>query len=283
MDTFELLPSLAQGDLRATSAAELVAAVLRSRASGTLVIESQSTGEIRAFFRAGNMCGTASFTGAHTLAKVLLANDWVDALQIESTQEAAFKSGQRHGQLLVEKGLLTAEQLRTALVTQHRQNLSLLLALSEGKYEWRGWEPPPAWAVEVPVDPVACIVQALESDAVQARRERVLQWLKGHMVRLSADWAELQARAALTESDRRAASILASPRKVAQFVADSRLRRDRAEALLAALLLVGGAEPVVDRAAGASAAVAENVELKPVEEPRPRAMPSPSRATPSPS
>ena len=57
------------------------------------MIESPRTGEIRAFFRAGNMCGTGSFTGAHTLAHVLLANDWADALQIEATQEAAAKTG----------------------------------------------------------------------------------------------------------------------------------------------------------------------------------------------
>ena len=71
MDTFELLPSLAQGDLGETTVAELVAAVLRSRASGTLAIETPGIGEIRAFFRAGDMCGTASFTGFHTLARVL--------------------------------------------------------------------------------------------------------------------------------------------------------------------------------------------------------------------
>ena len=64
MDTFELLPSLAQGDLGETTVAELVAAVLRSRASGTLAIETPGIGEIRAFFRAGDMCGTASFNGS---------------------------------------------------------------------------------------------------------------------------------------------------------------------------------------------------------------------------
>lgn len=272
MDTFELLPSLAQGDLRATSAAELVAAVLRSRASGTLVIESPGTGEIRAFFCAGDMCGTASFAGAHTLAKVMLANDWADALQIESTLEAAAKSGKRHGQILVEQGLLTADQLRTALATQHRENLSLLLSLSDGTYEWRGWEPPPPWAVEVTMDPVECIVEALERDDLTARREKVLRWLRGQMVRLSADWPELQARAALGEAHRRAASLLASPRKVAQFVADSRLPPQRAEALLAALLLVGGAEPAASDTPRTSAPAA--AELRPVEPAAPRETPT---------
>src|SRR2546430_11302155 len=174
VDTFELLPSLAQGNLRDTSAAELVAAVFRSRASGTLAIEGKDTGEIRAFFRAGEMCGSATFAGFRTLAHVLLANDWLDALQIESTQQAAAKSGKRHGEVLVEKRLLTPEQLRGALATQHRENLRVLLTLDEGAYEWRGTGPPPAWAREVVVDPLSCIVDALESDAMDARRQRVL-------------------------------------------------------------------------------------------------------------
>ena len=132
VDTFDLLPSLAQGDLHDTSVAELVAAVFRSRASGTLAIESKDTGEIRTFFRAGDMCGSATFSGFRTLAHVLLANDWADALQIESTQQAATASGKRHGEVLVEKGLLTPDRLRVALATQHRENLRVLLALAEG-------------------------------------------------------------------------------------------------------------------------------------------------------
>ena len=109
MDTFELLPSLAQGELAETSAPELVAAVFRSRASGTLWLETPQDPEVRIFFRAGDMCGTTKFSGVQTLAHVLLANDWVDALKIESTQEEAARTGKRHGELLVAKKVLTAE------------------------------------------------------------------------------------------------------------------------------------------------------------------------------
>jgi len=101
VDTIELLPSLAQGDLSETSAPELVAAVFRSRASGTLWLETSQAAEIRIFFRAGDMCGTAAFPGAQNLAHVLLANDWVAALDIESSRDEAMKAGKRHGEVLV--------------------------------------------------------------------------------------------------------------------------------------------------------------------------------------
>jgi curved DNA-binding protein CbpA len=275
VETFELLPSLAQGDLGETTVAELVAAVLRSRASGTLAIETPETGEIRAFFRAGDMCGTASFTGFRTLAHVLLATDRIDALQIESTQQAAAKAGKRHGEALVEQGLLTADELRTALAEQHRENLHVLLRLSEGKYEWRGSEPPPAWAREVTVDPVSCMVDALQTDVLRARRARVIHWLGGEPVRLSADWPEMQGRVALDAPDRRAVALLSAPRKPDEFVRASQLPPARAEALLVALLLCGCAEPG-GRTASAQPVEeeAEPLELTPLEEVRPPTRPS---------
>lgn len=243
VDTFELLPSLASGELAETSAPELVAAVFRSRASGTLLLETQKGAEMRMFFRAGDMCGAATFEGFQTLAHVLLANDWVNALDIETSGQEAMRADKRHGQVLVEKGLLSADQLRSALVAQHTTNLSTLLRTTAGKYEWRGWEPPPPWAREVVVDPVACLVDALEQDTHAARRRKVLDWLGEHPARLSVDWPELQGRIALPPLDMRAATLLALPRRQKQFAKSSALPPARAEALLAVLLLVGAAEP----------------------------------------
>jgi len=237
VDTFELLPSLAQGELSETSTPELVAAVFRSRASGTLWLETPQAAEIRVFFHAGDMCGTSSFPGVQNLAQVLLANDWVNALDIDSSREEAVKTGKRHGAIMVAKKLLTKDQLRAALVAQHTTNLLTLMGITEGKYDWRGWEPPPAWAREVVVDPVGCLVDALEQEQHAQRRAKVIRWLGDHPVRLSVDWPDLQTRLALAPIDRRAAAVLALPRRLPEFVRASQLAQSRAEAVLAALLL----------------------------------------------
>lgn len=243
MDTFELLPALVRGSLSETSAPELVAAVFRSRASGTLWLETPQGAEIRIFFRAGDMCGTGAFDGFQTLAHVLLANDWVNALDIEATREQAVKSHKRHGEVLVSSGLLTGDQLRAALAAQHTTNLMTLLQLADAQYDWRGWEPPPSWAREVSVDPVGCLVDALEQDLYAPRRKRVLEWLGEHAARLSLDWPELHGRIALPPLDMRAASLLALPRRMRQFARASALPPQRAEALMVGLLLAGAAEP----------------------------------------
>ena len=268
MDTFELLPSLAQGELRDTSSPELVAAVFRSRASGTLWLETVDGAEVRIFFRAGDMCGSGSFSGFQTLAHVLLANDWVNALDIDASRTKAEVQRKRHGEILVSTGVLTPDQLRAALAAQHRQNLATVLAFTEGKYDWRGWEPPPAWAREVVVDPVGCIADALANDALAPRRQRILDWLGRSPARLSVDWPDMQGRIALDAADRRAAALLALPRRFDEFLRASRLPQVRAEALLVALLLAGGVEPQPEAGSGFGAAPAEEAALpEPIAEP----------------
>jgi curved DNA-binding protein CbpA len=273
VDTFELLPSLAQGELSETGAPELVAAVFRSRASGTLWLETEEGKEIRAFFRAGDMCGSAYFDGFRSLAHVLLENDWVDALDIDSSRTQADASKKRHGEVLVAKGLLTLEQLHGALAEQHRANLATLLGLTAGRYDWRGTEPPPAWAREVVVDPVGALIDAFEQEKHAPRRKRVLQWLGNHAARLSPDWPELQGRVTLGPLDHRAAALLALPRRLRDFVQSSRLSQTRAEALLVALLLAGAAEPQPGDAVEPAAARTKAPRAKAAAAPVPDEMP----------
>src|SRR5204862_2945854 len=76
-----------------------------------------------------------------------------------------------------------------------------------------------------------------------ARRAKVIAWLGQNPLRLSVDWPELQSRTRLSPVDRRAAGLLTVPRRLPDFVQASQLPQTRAEAVLVALLLAGGAEP----------------------------------------
>src|SRR5256714_1190012 len=131
------------------------------------------------------MCGTGIFAGFRTLAHVLLANDWVDAVAIDESREESARTGKRHGEVLVARSLLTPEQLRAALFSQHRQNLGALLALSRGSYEWRGWEPPPSRAREDYVHPVGATADGPAIPSLRARRRQAPELGRGRAPRLS--------------------------------------------------------------------------------------------------
>jgi len=242
VDTFDLLPSLADGELAESSAPELVAAIFRSRASGTLTIDTPQ-GEVRQFFRAGLMCGSAYFAGFHTLAQVLLKYEWANALDIDSSLADAQEQKRRHGEVLLEQGVLTREQLDEALVAQHRHNLMALMRIDRGHYELRGWEPPPGWTQELNIDPVATLFDALAEERMAKRRGRILLWLEGRPAGLTPDWEEIVQHADLLEADQRAISLLSRPRTRSGFLAVTRIDPARSEALLSGLLLIGGAEP----------------------------------------
>lgn len=243
MDTFELLPVLAQGELGQTSAPELVAAIFRSRASGTLSLE-EGKEEVRLFFRAGDPCGAARPTGFRTLAQILLTHNLLAPELVEKASALSSTEEKRLGEVLIEGRMMTREQLHGALALQHRENLRLLLQRNVGRYDWRGWEPPPAWATEVAVDPVRGVLEALVLPQFSGRRAAVLRWLGETPVKASVDFAEIAQKAEMLLADRRAAEQFASPIPLAAWFAEAGLARPRAEALLVTLLLVGGVEPL---------------------------------------
>ncbi len=249
MDTFELLPVLAAGDLSQTSAPELVAAIYRSRASGTLSLEGEGREEIRLFFRMGDSCGATRPAGFRSLGEILTSQQMLTPDQVERASADASTSGKKLGEVLLASGVLNTEQLHAALAAQHRENLRLLLLRNVGGYEWRGWEPPPPWAAEVSVDPTRPILEALSLPQLTGRRQAVLRWLLDSQVRASLDFAELAARAELLVADRRAAELFARPKTPEAFLRASGLPQARAEALLVTLLLLGGVEPVPPAAA----------------------------------
>ena len=141
---------------------------------------------------------------------VLLANEWLDAVAIDESREESARAGKRHGEVLVANGLLTPEQLRATLLVQHGENLAAFLRLSAGTYEWRGSEPPPSWAREVLVDPIAAIVDALARPTLLSRRRRILDWLGPHVLRLNAEWPEIDAKSALRDEERQAIAKMQS-------------------------------------------------------------------------
>ncbi|MFL5428174.1 MAG: DnaJ domain-containing protein, partial [Myxococcales bacterium] len=75
-----------------------------------------------------------------------------------------------------------------------------------------------------------------------SRRRRILDWLGSHVLRLNAEWPEIEAKSALRDEERQALATLAEPRSFTEFARGCRLPKERVEALIAALLLCGGVD-----------------------------------------
>src|SRR5205823_8005812 len=88
--------------------------------------------------------------------------------------------------------------------------------------------------------PIAAIADAMATPLLRARRRKVLDWVGPHVLRLSAEWQELESRSALGSDDKRALAAFVNPRPISDFARSSGPPGHRAEALAATLLLCGG-------------------------------------------
>jgi len=202
----DLLPDIAAGDLTRWSIPEVVAAAFRATATGTVTIE-QGAGDARMYLRYGIPCGVNLFVGFRSLAYFLLEKKILDQATLDDTVGEAKRRGVRHGQVLVERRLLTVTDLDALLHLQHQSNLSGLGLLREGRYELRGWERPPQWTEDLALDPVAAIVEALQSDELFDRRQAIVRAAaEAAPLARAADWESAFTRLPLDGPQRRSLS-----------------------------------------------------------------------------
>lgn len=247
----ELLPDIATGDLSEWSVPEVIAAAFRSSTTGTIAIE-QGAGESRLYLRYGVPCGSLLFVGFKSFGYYLLEEGLLDPESLERTLGEAARQGRRHGDILVEQGFIDARRLDALLHKQHVANLASLCLVREGRYEFRGWERPPAWTEALTLDPLRVVVDALRSDELFDRRSAIWDALAATGVRRSAEFDGLFRRFRLEPAERGA--LEATPGACPpDSIGEGFLDRDHAEAFVCALALLGALEPDTDGAAASSA------------------------------
>jgi hypothetical protein len=233
----DLLPNIASGDLARSSLAEVVAAGFRANATGTIAIE-QGAGESRVYLRYGIPCGTLLFIGARLFSDYLISQRLLDPDKLPQYLKIAQRKKLRLGEVLVAEGVIPAERLPALINAHHRESLTRLCLLREGKYELRGWERPPDWTDPVRLDAFYSVTNALASDELFDRRQGILATVSRRELHVSDDIDELMERLSLTPADRTALSRLRTrPLTVPAFQA--LLRRADSEAIVAAQILLG--------------------------------------------
>lgn len=199
----DLLPSIADGNLESHSVAELVACAFVSNATGTLVVEQGRT-DSRLFLRHGKPCGAQLSTGESSLSDVLIQAGAVDAQTLERTRVLAQSKRVAHGEVLVDEGVLTREQLDHFMMTLQWQHVFSLSLERQGRYELRGWERPPPWSERVALDPLRLLVEVFRTDGLSDRMNAIIERVGDRRVRRSGEFDDLARRLALEEVEAQA-------------------------------------------------------------------------------
>ncbi len=232
----DLVPNIASGDLAESSLAEVVAAAFRANASGAVAVE-QGPGESRVYLRYGSPCGTQIYLGFRPFLDYLGELGVLEQGKLGRARDAAEQRKVDGAEVLITDGFMTADRVAELLAAYHHDALLSLCVLREGKYELRGWEPPPEWTESIRLDPLQAIISAMRTDELFDRRQAIVQAIGNRGLRLAEDFEEVVGRLVLDAHDDAAIRRLQRPMTAPAFLAS--LGREDAEAALAAYALLG--------------------------------------------
>ena len=229
------------GDLAQTPLAAILLEAWNLRLAGELTVH-QAGGDSRLFFRDGVPVGAQTFAGFHPLGQVLLGQGAIDIETLGRSLAEMARTGRRQGEVLVEMGAVRQEAVDRALEEQQAGYVSLIAGLGDGAFRFSVNAPVPEWAGSVLLAPLRAVVDALASPQAASLVQSALAQVEG-TVALGSGYAELESSFAWTEPEAAGVRKLAAAATAKEIQATPGLSRDQARAVLAALLLLGLAEP----------------------------------------
>jgi curved DNA-binding protein CbpA len=239
------------GNLSQTPLAAILLEVWNLRLSGALTVD-QGGGASRIYFRDGVPVGAQVFAGFRPLGQFLLAQGIIDIDVLDRCLATMAREKRPQGEILVEMGAIDRDTLDRALTEQQSGYLTLVAALQEGGYRFEEAEPVPEWTRGIRIQPLRAILDALAApQAAPLARAALAQ--AGGALALGAGYADLAGSFGWTDAEQDLVGRLARPASPDAVLAGSALPPERSRAVLAALVLLGLAEPVAEAEAEAVA------------------------------
>jgi hypothetical protein len=178
------------GDLARTPLAAILLEALNQRADGVLAVE-HGGGTSRLWFRAGQPCGAQVFTGFRPLGHMLLQAGRIDVDALSRSLSAMASTGRPQGELLVELGAVSREDVDAALEEQQSGYFGLIAALDAGAYTFDASQAVPEWTRGSRLSPLRTIVDALERPQAGALVSSALQPVAQGGARLASGYGEV--------------------------------------------------------------------------------------------
>lgn len=230
------------GDLAQTPLAAILLESLNLRATGVLAVQ-HGGGTSKLFLRDGVPVGAQVYAGFKPLGRYLLSQGLIDFEALEKSLQEMARTGRSQGQVLIEMGAITAEALDQALAEQQAGYIELFAALETGEYRFDATTPVPEWTRGIRVSPFKSIVDALEKPQAEALVVSALRQVMSAPIVLTPGYAQAAESFGWSAHEAVLVGQLVRPTVMETFFSDSRVAPERARAALAALLLLGYAEP----------------------------------------
>ena len=175
-----------QGTLKTMSLTDLLQFLAAGRKSGTLKFDRENISK-QVYFENGLIVGSKSNDPREYLGQVLLHYGKVDEAQLQAAREVQRTSGARLGEVLVQQGFLTEDEVLDILKTRTLDAIYDLFVWTEGEFEFYDDEPLPEDLILIEVEPTTVIMEGIYR-LDELARYRTLVPSDRSIVELGAGW-----------------------------------------------------------------------------------------------
>jgi hypothetical protein len=175
-----------KGTLKTMSLTDLLQFLAAGRKSGTLRFDRGNVSK-QVYFENGLIVGSKSNDPREYLGQVLLHYGKVDESQLQAAREIQRTSGGRLGEVLVQQGFLTEDEVLDILKTRTLDAIYDLFVWNEGEFEFYDDEPLPADLILIEVEPTTVIMEGIYR-LDELARYRTLVPSDRSIIELNAGW-----------------------------------------------------------------------------------------------
>src|SRR5918996_4838956 len=149
-----------QGTLKTMSLPDLLQFLAAGRKSGTLKFDQGKITK-QVYFKNGMIVGSKSNDPREYLGQVLLHYGKVDEIQLKIARELQRTSGAKLGEVLVEQGFLTEDEVLAILKTRTLDAIYDLFVWTEGDFEFYDEESLPEDLLLIEVEPTNLVMEGI--------------------------------------------------------------------------------------------------------------------------
>jgi hypothetical protein len=149
-----------QGTLKTMSLTDLLQFLAAGRKSGTLKFDRGKITK-QVYFKNGLIAGSKSNDPREYLGQLLLHYGKVDENQLKAAREVQRTSGAKLGEVLVEQGYLTENEVLEILKTRTLDAIYDLFMWTDGEFEFYDDEPTPDDLLLIEVEPTTVIMEGI--------------------------------------------------------------------------------------------------------------------------
>ena len=174
------------GTLKTMSLPDLLQFLAAGRKSGTLKFDQGKITK-QVYFKNGKIVGSKSNDPREYLGQVLLHYGKVDEIQLKIARELQRTSGAKLGEVLVEQGFLSDEEVLATLKTRTLDAIYDLFVWTEGDFEFYDDEPLPEDLILIEVEPNNVVMEGIYR-IDELARYRTLVPSDRSILELNAGW-----------------------------------------------------------------------------------------------